>query len=190
MWVHEGFTNYSETLFTGFLYGKEAGNDYVIGTRQKIENDKPITGPYGVNREGSGDMYYKGANLLHTIRQVINDDEKFRQILRGLNADFYHQTVTSKQVENYISQKSGKDLSKIFDQYLRNTKIPVLALTADGDKIKYQWTNCIDGFNMPVKFTNGQWIYPTTTEQKIKIEGQNFSDVAVDKNFYILVKKS
>ena len=124
MWVHEGFTNYSETLFTTCEYGVEAGNDYVIGTRKNIQNDIPVIGSYGVNQEGSGDMYYKGGNLLHTIRQVINDDEKFRQILRGLNKDFYHQTVDSKQVEAYISEKSGIDLSKVFDQYLRTTVIP------------------------------------------------------------------
>ena len=126
MWVHEGFTNYSETLFTTSEFGVEAGNDYVIGTRKLIRNDMPIIGQYGVNKEGSGDMYYKGGNLLHTIRNIINDDEKFRQILRGLNKTFYHKTVTTKQVEDYISKESGKDFSKIFDQYLRTTKIPVL----------------------------------------------------------------
>jgi aminopeptidase N len=190
MWVHEGFTNYSETLFTDYYYGKPAGNEYLQGIRRNINNDIPIIGPYGVNQEGSGDMYAKGANLIHTIRQIINDDEKFRQILRGLNKDFYHQTVTSKQIENCISKKSGKDLSKVFDQYLRTTQIPVLQLKAEGDKIKFKWTNCITGFNMPVKLTNGQWIYPTTTEQKIKLEGADFSGVDADKNFYITVKKS
>jgi len=185
MWVHEGFTNYSETLFTDYYYGKQAGNEYLQGIRKNISNDIPVIGPYGVNQEGSGDMYAKGANLIHTIRQIINDDEKFRQILRGLNKDFYHQTVTSKQVENYISQKSGKDLSKVFDQYLRTTQIPVLELKAEGDKIKFKWSNCIAGFNMPVKLTNGQWIYPTTSEQKIKSESKNFSEVEADKNFYI-----
>ena len=189
MWIHEGFTDYSETLFTEYYYGKQAADEYVQGLRKNIANDKSIIGPYGVNQEGSGDMYYKGANLIHTIRQVINDDEKFRQILRGLNKDFYHQTVTSKQVEDYFSQKSGKDLSKIFDQYLRTTQIPILELKADGDKIKFKWTNCIAGFNMSVKLTTGQWINPTTTEQKIKLEGSNFSNVDVDKNFYINVKK-
>lgn len=190
MWVHEGFTNYSETLFTEFHFGKEDANKYIQGLRKNIDNDIPIIGPYGVNQEGSGDMYYKGANLIHTVRQVINDDEKFRQILRGLNKDFYHQTITSKQVEEYISQKSGKDFSKIFDQYLRTNKIPTLELKAEEDKIKFKWTNSIAGFNMPVKLTNGQWLHPTTSEQKIKLEGANFKGVEVDSNFYIKVKKS
>ncbi|HNR75289.1 MAG TPA: M1 family metallopeptidase, partial [Cyclobacteriaceae bacterium] len=85
MWVHESFTNYSETIFTMCEFGLEAGNDYVIGTRKQIRNDIPIVGPYGVNKKGSGDMYYKGGNLIHTIRQLVDDDEKFRMILRGLN---------------------------------------------------------------------------------------------------------
>ncbi len=104
MWVHEGFTNYSETLFTEYYFGKKAATEYVVGIRKNIRNDKPIIGNYGVNNEGSGDMYYKAGNMIHTIRQVINNDEKFRQILRGLNKTFYHQTVTSKQIEDYIKQ--------------------------------------------------------------------------------------
>lgn len=189
MWVHEGFTNYSETLFTDYYYGTAAGNEYLQGIRRNIQNDRPVIGPYGVNQEGSGDMYAKGANLLHTIRQLIGDDAKFREILRGLNKDFYHQVVTSKQVEDYITQKSGKDLGKIFDQYLRTSKIPVLELKAEDDKIKFRWTNCIEGFNMPVRLSNGQWIHPTTAEQKIKMGSSGFSGIEVDKNFYVEVVK-
>ena len=189
MWVHEGFTDYSETLFIEYYYGKEAANAYVRGLRTNIENDIPIIGPYGVNQEGSGDMYFKGANLIHTIRQVINDDEKFRQILRGLNKEFYHRQVTTKQVEDYISTQSGKDLGKIFDQYLRTVQIPELELKAEGDKIKFKWTKSIPGFNMPVRLSNGQWITPATAEQKIKMDGADFSGLTVDPNFYITVKK-
>jgi aminopeptidase N len=162
MWVHEGFTAYSETLFTEYYYGKEAGRDYVIGTRAEMENDKPVIGPYGVNKEGSGDMYYKGSNMLHTIRQVINDDSLFRQILRGLNKTFYHQTVTSKQVEEYFSKNRKEDLSKIFDQYLRTKNVPVLEWKITGDRISYRWANCVKGFNMPVRMADSgsTWLYP------------------------------
>src|SRR3546814_5169616 len=97
MWVHEGFTAYSESLYLDYYFGKEAAADYVIGTRKSIKNDTPIIGPYNVNKEGSGDMYYKGANMLHTLRQLFRNDEKWRQVLRGLNRDFYHQTVRSEE---------------------------------------------------------------------------------------------
>ena len=158
MWVHEGFGNYSETLYTECLFGREAGLDYVNGIRKLIRNDIPIIGEYGVNQEGSGDMYYKGGNMIETIRGIIGNDEKFRQILRGLNKDFYHQTVTSKEIENYISKKSGYNLSKVFDQYLRTTQIPTLEYYFVADKkdksrlrLYFRWIDCIKGFDMPVR---------------------------------------
>lgn len=194
MWIHESFTNYSETLFTEYFYGKDAGSDYVTGTRKLISNDKPIIGPYDVNKEGSGDMYYKGGNMLHTIRQVINDDSLFRLILRGLNKDFWHQTVTTKQVEDYMSSKSGKDLSKIFDQYLRNTSIPKLQYKLENKTLSYKWVNCVPGFNMPVKVLVGtdkyEWISPDDASLKtIQVELGNESDFKVDRNFYVSVEK-
>jgi aminopeptidase N len=187
MWVHEGFTDYSETLFTEYYYGKEAGNEYTQGLRKNIVNDRPIIGPYGVHKSGSGDMYFKGSNLLHTIRQIINDDEKFRQILRGLNKDFYHQTVTSKQVEDYINQKSGWDLRNVFDQYLRTTKIPVLEYKLSGKTVQYRWINVIKGFDMPVKLTNGNFIGVTENWKSLTLPYNVQFDV--DKNFYINLKK-
>ena len=132
-------------------------------------------------------MYYKGANMLHTIRQVICDDKKFREILRGLNKKFYQQTVTTKQVEDYMTQQSGKDLTKIFDQYLRNTKIPTLILDVDGDVLKYKWDDCIEGFNMPVKLTNGQWLQPSNDWKELKMDAESIKDINADPNFYINV---
>ena len=192
MWLHEGFTNYSETLFTDCQFGTEAGDDYVIGTRKNITNTATIIGPYGVNREGSGDMYYKGGNLLHTIRQVINDDEKFRAILRGLNKIFYHQTVTTQQVESYISKEAGIDFSKVFDQYLRTTQIPVFEYKIENGQLWYRWSNCVKGFDLPVKVFEGteHWLKPTTEWQTQKIEGNfNEKDFMVDRNFYVNTKK-
>jgi len=188
MWIHESFTNYSETVFTTCEYGKQAGEDYVIGTRKLIANDIPIIGTYGVQSKGSGgDMYYKGGNLIHTIRQLINDDEKFRSILRGLNETFYHQTVDTREIENYISQHSGIDLTKVFDQYLRTNQLPVLEYQVVKKKIKYRWTNCINRFDMKVKLSDGKWISPTEKWQTLK--NNSGSDLLADRNFYITVRK-
>jgi hypothetical protein len=147
-----------------------------------------VTGPYGVNREGSGDMYFKGNNMIHTIRQVIDNDELFRQILRGLNATFYHKTVTSAEVEKYIIDKSGKDLSKVFRQYLSTTTIPTLEWKTDGRIISYHWAGCIAGFNMPVRLKNGAWLKPETTWKTIDIK-QAGKVLQVNENFYIQTKK-
>ncbi|WP_028666913.1 M1 family metallopeptidase [Runella zeae] len=191
MWIHESFTNYSENLYTEYYFGKQAGSEYVIGCRKLIRNDKPIIGIYNVNHSGSGDMYYKGGNMLHTIRQLVDNDEKWRQVLRGMNQTFYHQTVTTRQIEDYMSQQTGIDLSKVFDQYLRDTKIPVLEYKIEKKKLLYRWNNCVEGFAMPVKYKNekGEWekIQPTSDWKTLKIK--KLGEFEVDKNFYVDVKK-
>jgi len=191
MWVHESFTCYSETLFTEFYYGKDAGSAYVKGIRKNIENEHPIIGKYGVNNEGSGDMYYKGANMIHTIRQVIGNDSLFRKILRGLNKTFYHTTVTGQQVEEYISKQSRINFSKVFDQYLRTTQIPVLEYKLEGFNLQYRYSNCIEGFNLPLKinFKGMRWIKPTTSWQTLNMYPEGDNSFSIDSNFYINTKK-
>jgi len=189
MWIHEGFTAYSENLFLDYYYGKEASADYVIGTRANIRNDKPLIGPYNVNKESSSDMYYKGANLLHTIRQIIEDDDLWRKILRGLNEEFYHQTVTTKQVEDYINNYSWTSLTSIFDQYLRSEKIPRLDYKFENDEFFYKWSNVIDGFDMPVKITldnETSLFFPETKWKSTPIKKEA---IVFDRNFYIEIQK-
>jgi aminopeptidase N len=190
MWVHEGFTSYSESLFTEFYFGKKAGDEYTIGARRLVENQSPIVGTHGVNKEGSGDMYHKASNMLHTIRHIVDDDKKWRSILRGLNRDFYHKTVDGVEVEAYISKHSGKNLQKVFDQYLRDTEIPVLEYRFQKGKVEYRWTNCVEGFDMPVKasLTAGKYefIYPTTAWKSSKCK---LAELQVDENFYMTTTK-
>ncbi len=189
MWIHEGFTSYSEGLYTEFHFGKEAGAAYIRGLRANIFNANPIIGKYGLNVEGSGDMYPKGANLLHTIRQIVDDDEKWRTILRGLNHDFYHQTVSTAQIEDYITLHSGKKLQFVFDQYLREIDIPKLEYKIKKGRLQYRWINCIHSFDMPVKVTLSPgkytFIYPTTQWKKIRCTLRNKDDFQVDEDFYV-----
>lgn len=188
MWIHESFTNYSETLFTEKYMDKKSADTYVQGIRKLIDNDIPIIGRYGVRNEGSGDMYPKGANMLHTIRQVIHNDEKFRQILRGLNKDFYHQTVTTQQVENYISSKSGIDFSTVFDQYLRTIKIPTLEYAQDGDTLKFRYTDVVKNLKLPIIINGDQTITPTEEWQTVKLKKS--TPVELNPNYYINYKET
>ena len=188
MWVHEGFTCYSENLYVDYFFGKEASAEYVIGTRRGISNRKPIIGQYDINREGSGDMYSKGANLLHTIRQLAKDDEVWRQTLRGLNEEFYHSTVTTKEIEDFISKSIGMDLSKVFDQYLRDVRVPVFEYEITNGELKYRWNNVIDGFDMPIEVIidgKNTIIKPSTEFKKTTI--QNLF-INVDDDYYIFTK--
>lgn len=187
MWIHESFTAYSESLFLDYYYGKQASSEYIIGTRKNISNDKPIIGIYDVNHEGSSDMYFKGSNMLHTLRQLIEDDKKWRNILRGLNTTFYHQTVTTKQVESYLSEQSEIDLSSFFNQYLRTTKIPTLEYTYNKKKLKYRWVNIVDDFDMPVQIKINdieEWLYPKSEWKTLEKEAK-ISSFEIDDDFYI-----
>ncbi|MBC7617282.1 MAG: M1 family metallopeptidase, partial [Pedobacter sp.] len=194
MWVHEGFTSYSEALFTEYTQGKEAGEAYLIGLRRGIGNRGAIIGPYNVNKEGDGDMYPKGANLIHTIRRLINNDEKFRKILRGLNKTFYHTTTSSAEVERYIAKQSGLKLDKVFDQYLRNAKIPILEYKIENGMVQYRWITDVEDFDMPIKVSlradNFTLIYPTKEWKSSKVDVSVTADTfKADAGFYVTVKK-
>jgi aminopeptidase N len=189
MWVHESFANYAEGLYTECLFGTAAGAEYTIGTRRGIRNDRPIIPPYGVNAQGSGDMYPKGGNMLHTVRQIVGDDATWREILRGLNATFRHQTVMGSQVEAYISQRAGTDLSKVFNQYLRDVRIPVLEYRIEGSAVAFRWTNVVPGFDMPVRArlsgAGFSVIRPTETWQRAEFTLASPRDFTVDPGYYI-----
>ncbi|MFT4831319.1 MAG: aminopeptidase N [Psychroserpens sp.] len=190
MWIHESFTAYSENLFLDYYYGKVASSAYVIGTRKNIENKKPIIGPYNVNKTG-GDIYYKGANILHTLRQLLEDDDKWREILRGLNSEFYHQTVTTQQIENYLSTQTGIDLTAYFNQFLRTTKIPMLEYKLEGKELNYRYTDIVEDFDMPVLMhldDKKLWIFPSK-EWKTTILQNSVINIKPDDNFYIYSSK-
>lgn len=192
MWIHESFTAYSESLFVEYFWGKKAGAEYCRGTRLNIRNDRPIVGVYGVNSPGSGDMYSKGANMLHTLRQIVDDDEKWRQILRGLNKTFWHQTVKAEQIEEFISVETGLNLDSFFDQYLRDTKTPTLEYAVAGDEIRYRWVNCTENFTMKIKvYINGeiQWLHPGRRWETFKLK-ENYHSFEIDPNFYVAVFQS
>ncbi|MCO4292755.1 M1 family metallopeptidase [Solitalea sp. MAHUQ-68] len=191
MWIHEGFTNYSEALFVECEYGYADYLTYENGYKNKVANDKPIIGPYGVNEEGSGDMYYKGGLMLHTLRSILGD-ETFFVIVKGIQTKFKHQTVTTDDIINYFNKRSGKDLTKIFYQYLKYTNIPKLELKEENGKVLYRWKADVPGFDMPVKvsYEANKWkvINPTPEWQQLPDGGLSKIKVAEDL-FYIDVKK-
>ncbi|MDX1637091.1 MAG: M1 family aminopeptidase, partial [Balneolaceae bacterium] len=193
MWIHEGFTNYSENLFVECLWGKQAGAEYVIGTRERIMNERPVIGPYGVQQRGSDDMYYKGGNLLHMIRNIIDDDRQWRNILRGLNRTFSHQIVISRQVERFISKRAGLTLQPVFDQYLRHTDLPTLQYYIVDNTLFYRWEADVPNFNMPVEVRLDSSFYsrirPSTEEWRSSPYLVGNDSLEVSKDFYITLEK-
>ena len=189
MWIHEGFTMYSEALYVESREGKAAGAKYIAGIRSNITNNKPIIGIYNVNHEGSGDMYYKGANLIHMTRILLDDDKKWRELLRGMNKEFGLKTTTTEEVVSYINKITGKNLSKIYDQYLRYAQIPVLEYKQVGNQVSYRWQADVENFDMPIPIKRGnkmEWIKPEKEWKKLTLNSEFSPDVL---NFYIKLKK-
>ena len=188
MWIHESFTNYSESLFVEYYFGKEAGSEYVRGTRKGINNDLPIIpGAYNVNVRGSGDMYPKGGNMIHMLRQLTGDDEKWRMILRGMNEKFYHQVVSTDEIEDFLSDQLDRDLAPIFNQYLRDYRLPVLEYLFKENTLEFRWSNSIREFNLPVKVSIGekeQWLEPTTKWQRLEVNS-TMGGLIVNPDFYV-----
>ena len=130
--------------------------------------------------------------MLHTIRHIINDDAKWLSILRGLNADFWHQSVTTEQIESYISKQAGIDFSKLFDQYLRTTNIPLLKYKVNGKTVAFNYERVVKGFAMPIRVTiNGREIQLTPSEVKQTFEfSEDIKTFEVNRNFYIETAKT
>lgn len=186
-WIHEGFTKYLETLYTDYVFGTEAGDDYAIGTWQRIKNDAPVLSG------NSSDYYYKGSAMLHMIRQIAGDTI-FRKILTGLNKTFYHQTISTQQILAFFNQCGQRDFTKIFEQYLQTTQIPVLEYFINNNELRYRWTNCVDGFDMPVKVWLGKidnyFITPGKEWQILKMSSKQTTNFYIDRNFYIKSKNT
>ena len=196
MWIHEGFCTYSEVIYVECIYGYKAMLDYVNNQKKYVRNDKPIIGPYNVNKKGSNDMYQKGSLMLHTLRNLINNDDKWFSILNGISNDFKYQVIDGIDIMEYINDKVDFDLTTFFNQYLKNSKIPIFEykLHKQGREyvLLYRW-DAVDNFKMKIKINNGKediWIYPENNWKEFtlgKLDIKNF--YVRDDLFYIDVKK-
>lgn len=187
-WVHEGFTGYAEILYLEKLFGKKAAQEYLVAKRNNISNDHPMISRYGINEASGGDDYAKGRAIIHMIRAVMNDDEKFKALMLDINKSFYHKTTTSKEVEEYISITTGIDFSSMFNHYLHTTQVPALEYKLKNNVLQYRYTNCIQGFTMPLKVNLKEdlWLTPTTEWQAISVGGVLPTDtLEVNKDFYV-----
>ncbi len=191
-WIHEGITTWSETLFVDCMMGKETAGKYSRGNWSEIQNDKPLIGQYGVNNEGSGDIYRKGAAMMYMIRAVMNNDEKFRQMMRGLSDSFYHKTITTTQAEDYISSYlPDLQVKPFFNQYLRTVDIPELEFYVKKRRLYFRFTHIVEGFTLPIQISNAtdsMTITPSADWQSIR--WNNGDDVVFGKGLLITIKNT
>ena len=189
MWIHESFTSYTEAIYIECRWGLEKALTYLNGVkRTMVRNNKPIIGDYGVNAEGSGDMYFKGANMINTLRFVINDDEKWWNILNNFTSEFKHNTTDTESVVAFFEAETGLELTPFFDQYLRYTKLPQLQFKKEKNVISYRWKTDVENFEIPVELTNNNEeirIYPTNKWQELDQEISTKHLKVNLKKFYI-----
>ena len=193
MWIHESFTTYSETVFIECMKGYDDAMKYINGQARNVKHDKPIIGQYGVNNEGSGDMYYKGSLLLNTLRHVIADDEKWWKMLYDYSETFKKKIITSDTVIDYFNKASGTDLTPIFRQYLYTNQVPIFIYKIEGDYLYYHWDNVMGDFNMPIDigFEDKKIrLNPTLKEQKIKLKKLNKKSFQIyDNQFFVKIQE-
>ncbi len=151
MWIHEGFTTYSETVFVECQYGYDKALQYINGQRVNVSNNKPVIGIFGVNKQGSGDMYFKGSLMLNTLRHIINDDAKWWALILKYSETYKKKVIDTETVVAFFNKESGMDLTPVFNQYLRYKNIPVLQLRMNGNRFEYRWKTDVQNFAMPVE---------------------------------------
>lgn len=192
-WIQEGFAGLAEGLVIEYFWGKPAGTAFLAGRFRTIENDQPIIARYGINEDGSADNYMKGWAVLQMVRSIIDNDEKFRKILIGLNQLYYCKVIASKDIEAYLSKYVQYNLKPFFDQYLRSNQVPVLEYYTEGNQLFYRFIDCIASFTLPIKtnYTGNTFIYPTTKWQSINIkDGVSNLPFKVDDQYYLKTQKN
>lgn len=189
-WIHEGFATYAEKLMIEYTQGPDAAAKAI--EREKADNNEPMIGEYNVNHVFYNlyDVYSKGCRMIHTIRSILNNDEQFFDLLRGIQKDFAYKTVSSHDIETYISKKTGIDLSAFFDQYLRTTKIPELVYFMKDGQLKYKWDHVVPGFQMPMNVVLGHGkpirIYVGDSWKNMPVKDLEAKDFKADTvNFYV-----
>ncbi len=189
MWIHEGFTTYSETVFVECLYGYEKAMQYINGQKNLVENKKRIIGAYGVNKKGSIDMYYKGSLLLNTLRHIINDDAKWWEMLLKYSETYRHTIIDTETVIAFFNAESKMSLTPVFDQYLKYKNIPVLEFQQKGKNIEYRWKTDVPDFEMPVDIHHNEKkirLYPTNSWKKFDLKIKNLSEIEVLTDYFYI----
>ena len=193
MWIHEGWTTYLECLYVEYMYGHDDYLKYTNGYRAKVRNQQPIIAPRGVNATPPQDQYFKGALFINTLRSIVDDDKKWWALLRDFYQRFKYQNIMTEDIVAYFNQKTGKNLTPIFDQYLRHTAIPVLELKFSDGAVAYRWKADEPKFAMPVRVgTKDNWqIIQATTEWKTMKTTLKKDEFAVATDLYFVeVSKS
>lgn len=203
LWIHEGFATYAEMLYEE---QKEADWFYKASysiNRMVSENKRPVVGPMDVAYTNfkDGDIYTKGACILHNLRIVIDNDKLFKTIIKRFSMENRSKCVTTGDFISLVEEETGKDYQWYFDQYVHRREAPelfyhLLIDAQDGLTLFYRWNKTVtnESFDqMPVKFEvdeETQLIYPSTELKSLKVS-QDATSICYlsDEGYWILTEK-
>jgi aminopeptidase N len=160
MWIQEGWATYLEAMYVEKVFGADDALKYINGYKSKVQNRQPIITARGVHRSPPQDMYFKGALFLHTLRNVVGDDAQWWRLVRATYDRFKYRNIMTEELVAFFNRETGRDLTPVFDQYLRHTALPTLELQFDAaaGTVSYRWRTDVAGFRMPVKMgARGRW---------------------------------
>ena len=172
-WIHEAWATYAEGIYVEHMWGRDDAIKYLNGYVSKVQNRVPIAAPRGVNKVPPQDMYFKGALFINTLRSIVDDDKRWWKIVREYFDEFKYRNIMTEDVVAFFNRKMKRDLTPIFNQYLRRAGLPTLELTFDEGAVSYRWKADEPGFAMPVKVgRKGRWqtITPTADWQSMKTD--------------------
>jgi aminopeptidase N len=168
MWLHEGFGTYTQALYMEELDGSDGYHAYMNSIEGGIQNRVPVApdGPLSSAEIYGGDIYNKGAWVLHMLRYLIDDDPTFDLLLRRMAyPDPALEEVTDGShtrfavTEDFVTlaeETTGRELSWFFDVYLRAADVPRLAAIRQGDRLTVRWDAPLENeFPMPVEVQLG-----------------------------------
>lgn len=177
MWIQEGITTYGYALFSLEANGERGYDSTMFMIRQKIANKIPVVHGEELNTEDAykGDIYTKGAFMMHTLRYVLGDG-LFFPALKKLATDpkyTYDNFVVTEDVEKLFSNEAGQDLKPLFDFYLRtNEKLEIVTRQTGYKEYMIKFANAPMPLPIDVLTNNGI--------QKIVLSGK---EVVVDSDF-------
>ncbi|RYD52550.1 MAG: M1 family peptidase [Sphingomonadales bacterium] len=154
-WLHEGFGEYMQPLYGRWREGEARYAVMMEELRNSITNKAPlVSGKVKVGDEvyeedqggPAGDIYYKGAWVLHTLRNQIGDKafwDATRRLVYGRPdpqpGNFQPRFASSPEFVKAVNDVTGKDYGWFFDVYLYEAALPELVVTRTGDRLNLRW---------------------------------------------------
>ncbi len=200
MWLHEGFGTYMQPLYAQYLHGNEAYFVKLNAQRKGLANAHPIVSNTLMSEEDvyekgpAGDIYAKGAWVIHTLRGVMGDDAFFRSVTELVYGrtdpkpgNFKPIFANTQDFIDIVNKHSESNLDWFFDVYLFSAALPELTMTRHKDSVTFAWkTDNNLPFPMPLEVSINGKITELDMQTAFSLPVSQFDTVIADPNSKVL----